>query len=115
MPMCSICPRLRPVAVGMVVVLLLAPVCLATVIRVTLDEGAIVVLRNGRMILLECIPPKTGAEKFFKKYLNADADWKGYMQRGGVAVRFSDLNPKTQRDALLTIFPEDYVDEKGWH
>ncbi len=30
-------------------------------------------------------------------------------------MRFSDLNPKTQRTALLAVFPEDLVDGKGWH
>lgn len=108
-------PWLRPVAVGMVAFALAVPTCFAAVIRVTLAEGATVALRNGRLILLECRPPAKGAEAFFKKYLGPSVNVEEYAKREGVAVRFADLNPGTQRAALLAVFPEDYVDEKGWH
>lgn len=102
-------------AVVLFVALVLPLTSLANVLRVTLEEGATVALRNGRLIVLECRPPAKSAEAFFKKFLNDPDKWEDYSKQSGVAVRFSDLNAKTQRAALLAVFPEDYVDEKGWH
>ena len=113
--MWTIRPDLRRAALVTVTVFLLAQVGAAAVIRVELEDGATVALRGGRIIVLECRPPKKGAEAFFQKFLGPDTASERYSKHAGVAVPFAELNPKTQRAALLAVFPEDYVDDKGWH
>lgn len=108
-------PTSRLVVFGWAIFFALISPCSATIIRAALDEGATVALRNGRLIVLECRTPQSGAEAYYKTYLKSGADWETYAKQTGVAVPFADLNPKTQRAALLAVFPEDYVDEKGWH
>ncbi|HRK33833.1 MAG TPA: N-acetylmuramoyl-L-alanine amidase [Candidatus Hydrogenedentes bacterium] len=73
-----------------------------------------VVLRNGRIIVLEVNPPKGSGESFFSKYLGETNAWKDYANKGAVAMRFADLNPQTQRSALLALFRQDIVDDTGW-
>ena len=83
--------------------------------RHLMEPGVYVVLRNGDTIFLECTPPSgTSARAFFEKYL-ADGDlWKMYAGKGAVALHFSKLRPEAKRNALLVLFPLDYVDESGW-
>lgn len=91
------------------------PTVLAANVRVPLDEASFAVLRNGRLLVLECKPPTANHEAFFRKYLREDAEWKSYALSSYVAIRFSELNPRTQREVLLTVFDQDLVDEQGWH
>ncbi|MFA6245054.1 MAG: N-acetylmuramoyl-L-alanine amidase [Candidatus Hydrogenedentales bacterium] len=89
---------------------------LAGHVRESIDEKAFAVLRGGRVLMLECYPPKgAAAQAYFKKYLSNPSSWTTYAGKGGVAVPYNSVNQETQRAMLLAVFKQDYVDEKGWH
>ncbi len=102
-----------------VLVTLLAAVAVpvhADVVRVLLEPGVFASARNGRTLLLEynrAAGPELKA--FAGKYLADADDWKMYQGlTSSVAVPFDELNPATQREVLLAVFPYDVVTVRGW-
>jgi N-acetylmuramoyl-L-alanine amidase len=84
--------------------------------RIMVDEQSFAVFRNGRVLVLECYPPKrAAAEAFLKRYLAPGVPWSIYADKGGVAIPYSALKPETQRAMLLAVFRQDCVDDQGWH
>lgn len=81
-----------------------------------MDNSIYAVLRNGRAIYLECTPPQGNAqaEEYFAKLLSDAEQREIYTGKGRVVVPFDSLNAEAQRQALLSIFKHDYVDETGW-
>ncbi len=86
----------------------------AAVVREPLDQHTYVLIKNGRSVFLECRAPAGKAEAFFKKYLAEEDDWEIYANKGVVAVPLGRLKGEVQRVALLRLFPQDTVDERGW-
>ena len=83
--------------------------------RDEVEPGVYAVLRNGQAIFLECTPPSgKDAQPFLQKYLADPGTWKMYADKGAVAILFDRLSPEAQRQALITLFPLDYIDEEGW-
>ena len=71
--------------------------------------------RNGRTLLLGTTGRRDGAKAFAGKYLADADDWKMYQGlTSSVAVPFDELNPATQREVLLAVFPYDVVTVRGW-
>ncbi len=100
---------------GFVSLVLSAPAAWGVDIVEPFTDGSVAVLRNGRSIFIECTPPSgPSAESFLKKRLGEGADWRVYAGKGRVVLPYANLNPESQREALLTIFKYDYVNEKGW-
>jgi N-acetylmuramoyl-L-alanine amidase len=92
--------------------------CAAAAVDVTerLTDGSHAVLRNGRILFIECVPPPGPAAETYLRARLADGDsWKTYAGKGRVAVPYRQLKPVLQRELLLTMFPSDYVDADGWH
>ncbi len=83
--------------------------------RARIGNGQTAVLRDGRNLFLECAPPAgTPATTFYTPILADPEDLKNYVGRRAVAIPFARLSGSTQRAALLGIFTQDVVDEKGW-
>lgn len=80
-----------------------------------LEPDVHAVLRNGRLLFLECAPPPgRAAEAFLRRFLADRTAWNTYAGKKRVAIAFNRLNAETQRAVLLAVFKKDYVDEKGW-
>ncbi len=99
--------------------LLLTGLCLTSyagiVVREELESGVYAALRGGRVLYLECHPPAGDAAKsLLQRYLAEPESWKHYRNRDSVAIPFVRLKPQIRRQALLALFPDDYVDESGW-
>ena len=87
----------------------------ADVVRARFDNRATVALQDGRLLFLECRPPRGDAAAFFfERYLADPRQWTAYKNRAAVAVPFNLLKPEVQRQMLLQVFREDYVDSQGW-
>lgn len=88
----------------------------AGIVRESLSGDAAAILRNGRLLFLECRPPRgSGAKTFLEQYL-ADSDQISvYADKGTVAIPFKSLKPEVGRTVLLAVFKSDYVDADGWH
>jgi N-acetylmuramoyl-L-alanine amidase len=87
----------------------------ADVVRVPLDKGATAALQDGRLLFLECRPPRgDSAAYYFERYLADPRQWTSFKNRQAVAVPFDLLKPRIQREILLLVFREDYVDDQGW-
>ena len=98
-----------------------AAVCLtlsanASVVRRALDDGVYAQLRHGRSLFLECrFRSEADARRILSRYLAHPETWTAYRQTRAAAVPFRVLTPEAQREALLAIFEDAYVDEEGWH
>jgi N-acetylmuramoyl-L-alanine amidase len=76
----------------------------------------VAVLRNGRVLFLECTPPGgTAAKAYLAKHLAKPDTWSVYADKGTVAIPISAVKVEVQRTILLTVFAGDFVDEAGWH
>lgn len=118
------CVRQSPISLGRWLSLLF--VCLVgwgwagdatavATVRQEIGGGAFAVLRNGRLMFLECsLPSGDRAQGVLQQYLADPEQWKAYRNRMAVAIPFSNLNAKTQRTMLEAVFPKDYVDDAGW-
>ena len=92
-----------------------AGVARGDVVRVPVDKGATAALQDGRLLFLECRPPRgESAAYYFERYLADPRQWTSFKNRQGVAVKFDLLKPQIQRQVLLLVFGEDYVDDEGW-
>ena len=92
-----------------------ADIMATVVIREQLEAGVYAAIRGGRVLFLECSPPKGNqAQSLLEKYLADGSEWRLYKDRLAVAIPFSKLNSKAQRKVLESVFPLDYVDEAGW-
>jgi len=100
--------------------LLLVGVCsgawAGVVVRAMIEPGVFAVLKNARVLSLECrVPPDpSAAEAIWKGYLDAPERWKQYEGRQAVGVSFAQLSAQAQRKVLLAVFKEDAVTEEGW-
>jgi N-acetylmuramoyl-L-alanine amidase len=109
--------RFRAAALTLACLLLcVARPALADPTREPIGENAVATLRRGRVLFLECTPPrgKAPAESYLKGLLADPSGAAIYVEKGTVAIPFSKLNPETKRRVLLAIFKQDYVDERGW-
>ncbi|MBN2308247.1 MAG: N-acetylmuramoyl-L-alanine amidase, partial [Candidatus Hydrogenedentes bacterium] len=107
----------RAICVGLAVCVCLAAgrAARADDVRAALEPGVNAVLREGRMLFVECRPPAgKAAEAYLARYLRPGEDWRTYADKGAVAIRYLRLNPDTQRAVLLGIFRDDFVDARGW-
>lgn len=87
----------------------------SVVVRQLLDEGVYAAIKGGRILYLECHLPKGDASQpILEKYLEQPEVWKHYKDISAVAIPYYKLNASTQRNLLESLFPDDYVDEKGW-
>jgi N-acetylmuramoyl-L-alanine amidase len=87
----------------------------AVVVLEPLAPGVNAAIKGGRMLYIECHPPRGDAgEKFFSKYLAEPEGWKVYRNRMAVAIPYAKLNPVTKRAVMEAIFAEDYADASGW-
>ena len=107
-------PRLRAVLIAAVVVAGVG-IAGADVVRVPVDKGATAALQDGRLLFLECRAPRGDAGAYyFERYLADPRQWTSFKNRQAVAVPFDLLKPEVQRQMLLLVFREDYVDDQGW-
>ena len=84
-------------------------------VRRAMGPGVTGALIDGDKLFLECRPPLgPSAEAYLGQYLANPADWKVYSGRQAVAIRFANLKPSVQRQLLLAVYPNDYVDGRGW-
>lgn len=112
MPKCAARPSLL---LATALLLACGPVWAATIVRTEIEPGVFAAISGGRNLLLECRPPRGDAAKnFLGKYLADPAGWKQYKDRLTVAIPYARLNGKAQRTVLERLFPEDYVDHRGW-
>jgi N-acetylmuramoyl-L-alanine amidase len=82
---------------------------------VDLEPRVCAALKDGRLLFLECRPPRgEAAQAFFARYLADPTQWRTYQGRLAVAVRFEQLKPEVQRQVLLGVFKDDHVDTAGW-
>lgn len=80
-----------------------------------LGEGVSATLRNGRLLFVECHPPPGNqAEPYLQKFLADPKQWRVFAGKGRVAIPFYLLQPSIQRKALLSVFRDDFVDQRGW-
>lgn len=87
----------------------------SVVVREQLEPGVFAAIRGGRVLFLECSPPKGNqAQALLEKYLASSSEWRLYKDRLAVAIPFNKLNTKAQRKILEAVFPLDYVDAAGW-
>ncbi|HUW59762.1 MAG TPA: N-acetylmuramoyl-L-alanine amidase [Candidatus Bathyarchaeia archaeon] len=87
----------------------------ADVVRVPVDKGSTAALQDGRVLFLECRPPRDDAAAYyFERYLANPRQWTSFKNRQAVAVPFDLLKPEVQRQILLLVFREDCVDDQGW-
>ena len=106
--------RLRAVFIA-AAVLAGARITGADVVRVPIDKGATAALQDGRLLFLECRPPRGDAGAYyFERYLADPRQWTSFKNRQAVAVPLDLLKPEVQRQMLLLVFREDYVDDQGW-
>lgn len=92
-----------------------ATVPAAILVRQEIDPGVYAAIKSGRILFLECSLVRGDAlEPFLARYLRDPGNWKTYQGRAAVAIPYASLNSQTQRRVLEAIFPEDYVDERGW-
>lgn len=111
----SLKPRLRAFCVATVTLVAAANLAGAEVVRVPLGKGATAALQDGRLLFLECHPPRgDAAAYYFERYLADPRQWTSFKNRQAVAVPFGLLKPEIQRQTLQLIFREDYVDGQGW-
>jgi len=82
----------------------------AVVVRESLEPGIYATVKYGRIISLECHPQQGDG----RSYLADPALWKRYENSSAVAVPFEQLSDAAKRKVLLTVFPEDFIDERGW-
>jgi N-acetylmuramoyl-L-alanine amidase len=81
----------------------------------TIEPNVVAAIKDGRRLSLEIKPPRGPAGKaLLEKYLADDNDWKVYEGKGLVAIPFEKLDAAGRRSALLAVYPEDVVDERGW-
>jgi len=92
-----------------------APASAGMVIRTEVDPGAIATLNDGTRLYLEVRPPRgPSAQPFLLRYLDSPEEWRNYRGRIAAAIPYERLKASFQRRMLLTMFTEDYVDERGW-
>ncbi|GMW01072.1 MAG: hypothetical protein AMXMBFR84_22090 [Candidatus Hydrogenedentota bacterium] len=91
-----------------------APAC-AELVQVEIADGVYALLREGRMLFLNCEAPSGEAGRsYLEPYLAAGVNYRQYAGKRA-AIPYSHLNEETQRRMLLAVFPFDFVDEEGWH
>lgn len=87
----------------------------ADVLRRSLEPGVTAIVKHGRNLGLEVqVPPGNRAEAFLQRFLAAQHEWDTYKGRLTVFIPLDRLKPEVQRKILLTIYPEDFVDGRGW-
>lgn len=87
----------------------------AELVRANIEPNVSAAVKDGRRLSLEVRPPAGPAAKaLLDKYLADDSDWKVFEGKGLVAIPFDRLDVEAQRAALLAVFPDDLVDERGW-
>lgn len=93
----------------------MAPVHGAEVVRKALDPGVMIALKGGRTLYLECRPPR-GRDKaaFLKRYLADESSWQRYKSLRTVPIMYPNLKPAMKRHVIETMFPEDFADKRGW-
>lgn len=85
-------------------------------LREPLEANASVLLQQGQNISLEVtLTAQAQAQSILAAYLAAPGGWRTYVRGNGALIPFHALSNPVQRQALLTLFPLDYVDESGWH
>lgn len=95
---------------------LMAPAEASTVVRRPMAEGVYAHMRNGNQPSLEVhVPTGSAGRDLLGSLLLSRADEATYAAASRVLIPFSRLNLETRRNLLLTIFPDDFVDEAGWH
>lgn len=85
------------------------------VMRREIEPGVLALGKDGRTLGLEVrLPQGSGAERILSKYLLDSKKWEAYKGRLNSFVPFDDLKPEYKRKVLLTVFPDDVIDENGW-
>lgn len=85
------------------------------VMRREIEPGVLALGKDGRTLGLEVrLPQGAGAEAILSKYLVNPKTWEAYKGRLNSFVPFDDLQPSYKRSVLLTVFPNDVIDENGW-
>jgi N-acetylmuramoyl-L-alanine amidase len=80
-----------------------------------MEKGVYALMNHGRSLYLECQASSAEeAKPLLERYLADSRAWKKYAGKGNVAIAFGDLNPIAQRAVILTLFPNDTIDSRGW-
>ena len=85
------------------------------VARREIAEGAVASVMHGRRLGLEVTPPPgAGGQRFLQNYLAIESSWVAYRSANRSFIPFDQLKAETQREILLAVYPNDFVDEHGW-
>jgi N-acetylmuramoyl-L-alanine amidase len=86
------------------------------VIRREIEPGVYVSAKNAKTLGLEVhLPAGNGAKGLLSKYLSKEGDWVRYKNRLRCFVPYDALKESYKRQALLTLYKNDYIDSEGWH
>ncbi len=87
----------------------------ADVIRRPLRDNAFAIAKHGRTLGVELqIPQDDTAQRCLQQYLAIEGEWVAYRGIRTTFIAFDRLKPEVQREVLLTIYPDDRIDETGW-
>lgn len=78
--------------------------------RQLIEAGVHATIKDGRIITLECQPGVKDA----RAYLRKPEAWGMYSKLRAAAIPFDQLTQEAQRTALLAVFKDDFIDERGW-
>ena len=96
-------------------IVIVADVSAGEVMRREIEPGVLALGKDGRTLGLEVrLPQGSGAERILSKYLVEPKTWKTYEGRLNSFVPFDGLKPEYKRKVLLTVYPNDVIDERGW-
>lgn len=85
-------------------------------LRQSLDNNSSVLLQQGQTLMLEVtLSAPAQAQSALAPYLAAPGSWRNYVRGNGALIPFDRLTNDVQRQAVLALFPLDYVDDSGWH
>ncbi len=87
----------------------------ADVIRREIESGAVASVVNGRRLGLEVTPASSrDAQRFLQKFLAIESEWVAYRGAARTFIPADRLKLETRRRVLLAVYPNDFVDERGW-
>ena len=85
-------------------------------LRQSLNNNSSVLLQQGQTITLEVtLGSAAQGQSALAPYLAAPGTWRNYVRGNAALIPFDRLTNDVQRQAVLKLFPLDYVDASGWH
>lgn len=101
-------------AAGLLLLIVVAAGAYGQSLRAPVVPYACAVLQDERTLFLECYPLDGMDPAQFYGALLPAGKWRMYAGRKAVAIRVEQVLPSVQRQMLLRLFRQDYVDDAGW-